>query len=218
KLIEWILINIKKYIIDNWGWAIVFFAVLLKILLLPVSWLTVRLQRQASEYQSILAPQMKEIKAKYDGEEAHNQIMAAYKALGITPFYTLKPMTGALIQIPILVAIFNTLGEMYQLNGASFLWIENLAYPDAVTSLPFLVPFFGDTLNLLPIVMTVVTIISTIVFQNRHALPALVRRQKRNLYFMAFVFLILFYPFPAAMVLYWALANVLQAVQQQILK
>lgn len=216
KGVEWSLVNIQKHIVINWGWAIVIFAILLKILLLPISYMTVRLQNNTCKYQAILTPQLAEIKAKYDGEEAHNRIMAAHKTLGITPFYTLKPMAGVLVQLPILVAIFNALGEMPQLSGAEFLWIRDLSYPDAIASLPFIIPFFGDTLNLLPILMTVVTVLSTIVFQNPHALPSLIKRQRRNLYFMALAFLILFYPFPAAMVLYWALANVLQALQQQL--
>lgn len=177
-----------------------------------------RLQRRVSEYQSILMPQLADITAHYKGEEAHQRIMGAYKALGITPFYTLKPMMGAFIQIPILIAIFHTLGAMYQLDGAQFLWIKNLAYPDAIVPLPFVIPFLGNTLNLLPIIMTVITVCSTLIFTDRHAPPLQVKRQKRNLYLMAAVFFILFYPFPAAMVLYWTLANILQFIQQQLLK
>ena len=177
--------------------------------------LTLRLQRDVSRYQSALAPQLAEIKANHDGEEAHNRIMAAYKGLGITPFFTLKPLFASLIQIPILVAIFNALGEMPQLQGAAFLWVDNLAYPDAVGSLPMSVPLLGNTLNLLPFVMTLVTVISTLTFRNPHAPVAEMRRQKRNLLVMSAVFFVLFYPFPAAMVLYWTLANALQLVQQR---
>ena len=63
--------------------------------------------------------------------------------------------------------------------------------------------------------MTIITIYSTIIFQNKHAPVAEVKKQKRNLYFMAFAFFVLFYPFPAAMVLYWTLANILQFIQQK---
>jgi YidC/Oxa1 family membrane protein insertase len=144
--------------------------------------------------------------------------MNAHKELGVSPFYTLKPMLGSLIQVPILIAVFNALGEMPQLDGESFLWIENLAYPDSIGHLPFAIPMFGDTISLLPFIMTAVTLYSTIIFRNRHAPEAEVKSQKRNLYLMAGAFFILFYPFPAAMVLYWTLANMLQTIQQQVIK
>jgi len=218
KLIESILVLIQTYMINNWGLTIVVFATLLKLLLLPIGVMTTNFQRKVSQVQSSLAPKLAEIKEKYNGEDAHNRLMAAHNNLGVSPFYTLKPMLGSFIQIPILIAVFNALGEMSQFDGQSFLWIENLAYPDAIGELLFVIPMFGDTVNLLPFIMTTVVIYSTIIFQNCHISEVEVKRQKRNLYFMAATFFILFYPFPAVMVLYWALANILQTIQQQLIK
>jgi YidC/Oxa1 family membrane protein insertase len=218
KLIESILVLIQTYIVSSWGVAIIVFAILLKLLLLPVGIMTTNFQRKVSQVQSSLAPKLSDIKTNYDGEEAHNRLMAAHKELGVSPFYALKPMLGLFIQIPILIAVFNALGEMSQFAGQSFLWIENLAYPDAIRQLSFVIPMFGDTINLLPFIMMTVAIYSTIFFQNSHISEAGVRRQKRNLYFMAAALFILFYPFPAVMVLYWVLANILQTIQQQFIK
>ena len=159
-----------------------------------------------------------EWKANYDGEEAHNHLMGAYKELGVSPFYTLKPMLGSFIQIPILIATFNALGEMPQFVGQSFLWIKDLAHPDAIMQFSFTIPMFGNSLNLLPFLMTIITIYSTIIFQNKHAPELEVKRQKRNLYFMAFAFFVLFYPFPAVMVMYWTLSNILYIIQQRYVK
>ena len=202
----------------GWGWAIIVFAVILKILLLPLNIATGRLQRQVAQHQAALEPKIKSIKERYDGEEAHNLIIAAYKERGITPFYTLKPMAGALIQVPILIAIFNALAEMPQLHGESFLWIDDLAAPDVIGSLPFAVPFLGDTINLLPLLMTALTIVSTWVFKNCYSTAKSLKDQKRNLYLMSGMFFVLFYPFPAAMVLYWTVANLLQFIQQETIR
>ena len=215
KIIESILVLIQTYLVSNWGIVIIVFAVLLKLLLLPIGIMTANFQRKVSQVQSYLTPKLAEIKANYDGEEAHNRLMSEHKELGVSPFYTLKPIFGSFIQIPILIATFNALGEMSQFDGESFLWIANLAYPDAVMHLSFSVLMFGNSINLLPFLMTIITIYSTIVFQNKHAPEAEVKRQKRNLYFMAFAFFVLFYPFPAVMVLYWVLANILQFIQQK---
>ncbi len=218
KLVESALVAIQSNVVNNWGLAIVVFTILLKILMWPIGVMTVRFQRKVSRVQAKLAPQLVEIKAKYDGEEAHNRIMEAHKKLGVSPFYTLKPMLSIFIQVPIWIAVFNSLGEMPQLIGQSFLWINDLAYPDTIGHLPSSIPMFGDTISLLPFVMTAVTLLSTFIFQNRHASESEIKRQKRNLYLMAAAFLVLFYSFPAAMVIYWTLANFLQIVQQKIIK
>ncbi|MEO1895031.1 MAG: YidC/Oxa1 family membrane protein insertase [Methylococcales bacterium] len=99
-----------------------------------------------------------------------------------------------------------------------FLWIDNLAYPDAIGYLLFTTPMLGNTISLLSYIMMAVTLYSTVIFQNRHASEAEMKRQKRNFYLMAAAFFFLFYPFPAVMVLYWALANIFHTVQQQIIK
>ena len=218
KGIEAILVAIQRHIASNWGVVIIIFSLLIKLLLFPVGRMTSRIQESVSKAQSTLAPKLAEIKANYDGEEAHNRLMAAHKEVGVSPFYTLKPMLGTFIQVPFWIAAFNALGEMPQLVGQSFLWINDLAYPDAIAQLPFTIPMFGNTVNLLPFIMTVVTIYSTLIFQDKYALAADSQRQKRKLYWMALIFFILFYPFPAAMVLYWTLNNILHTVQQQVVK
>ncbi len=218
KLVESALIMIQTHMASNWGLTIVIFSILLKFLLLPIDIMTACFQRRVNQVKAQLTPELVKIKAEHDGEVAHNRLMKIHKDLGVSPFYTLKPMLGALIQIPILIAVFNALAEMPQLNGQSFLWIKNLAYPDSVGHFSFTIPMLGDTISLLPFIMTVATLYSTIIFQNLHAAEVELKRQKRNLYLMAAAFFVLFYPFPAAMVLYWTLANIFQAVQQHIIK
>ncbi|MFT4517803.1 MAG: YidC/Oxa1 family membrane protein insertase [Halioglobus sp.] len=215
---EWSLLEIRERSGYGWGLCIVIFTVLLKILLIPLAVFATRMQGQTSQIQAQLAPKMAEIKSKYDGEEAHKRIMAAHKDLGVSTFFALKPLLATFIQVPVWVAVFNALGEMPQLSHWGFLWIEYLAYPDSIAMLPMTLPLFGNSLSLLPILMTVVTIVSALLFQDRHAPADELKRQKRNLYLMALAFLVLFYPFPAAMVLYWTLSNALQIVQQRFVR
>lgn len=218
KIVERALEGIQSIFNLHWGLAIIVLAIALKILLLPIGFMTVRFQRMVSDHQKVLEPQLRKIKDEYDGEEAHKRIMKAHRDLGVTPFFSLKPMIGSLIQVPVLVAVFNALGEMPQMIDSDFLWAGSLAYPDSVASLPFAIPLLGDTINLLPIVMTIVTVFSTVIYDNSRAPRTVVIAQKRQLYFMAAAFFVLFYPFPAAMVLYWTAANVLQFFQQQFLR
>lgn len=214
--LERVLIN-TQFVFSNWGLSIVFFSFLVKVLLFPVNQLTAASQIKVSRYQRELDPILRNIKKNHAGEEAHYRIMNAHKKLGITPFFNLKPMMLNLIQIPVLVAVFNMLGELAPLQGVSFLWINDLSLPDKVMTFPVSIPFMGDTLNLLPFFMTFVTLVSTVSFRNNIAPVAEVNRQKRNLYFMAVGFFILCYPFPSCMVLYWALTNFWQLLIQLVI-
>ncbi len=65
--VESSLVFLKSLLGMNWGWVIVIFSVLVKILLLPVSFMTVRFQRSVSKHQAQLEPVLREIKEKYDG-------------------------------------------------------------------------------------------------------------------------------------------------------
>jgi len=215
KVIELSLNFINKYISNSWGFTVILFAIILKILVLPVSIMTARLTRNVNQKRTQLEPKLTDIKSRYDGEEAHNKIMEAHNELGISPFYSLKPMLGSFIQIPILIAVFNALGEMPQFSGESLFWIEDLAYPDSIMHSILTIPMFGNTLNLLPFLMTIITIYSTITFKNNYVSLNEVKKQKRRLYSMAIVFFVLFYPFPSVMVLYWALANILDFIERQ---
>lgn len=202
----------------GWVLSLVLFAVVIKVLLLPISWITARFQNQANAHKAALEPIFEEIKQNHKGETAHNKVMAAYKARGITPYYSLKPLLATMISLPVLIAIFNMLGEIDPLRGASALWIDDLAYPDALATLPMRVPAFGSAFNLLPFLMAGVTCVSAFMLKSETASAREISRQKRNLYLMAAVFFVIFYPFPAVMVLYWTLATLLQPVANFVMK
>lgn len=208
------------YSLHNFGWGItiILLSLLFKIFILPANILLTRSQRKVSHVQARLAPELEAIKVNFSGEEAHEKFMAAHKAQGVTPFYTLKPLLLTLTPVPFLIAIFNVLGEVDLLAGHSFLWIKDLAYPDAIFDFGVRIPLLGNSINLLPILMTLLTIFAAILHQNKIVSANELRKQKLNLYFMALGFLLLFYPFPSAMVLYWTFANIWQLIQQRFIR
>ena len=215
--IEEILLWLHSFHSLGWGITIILLSLLFKIFFLPANMLLTLTQRNVSHIQSRLAPELETIKANFLGEEAHNKFMAAHKAQGVTPFYNLKPLLLTLAPVPFLIAIFNVLGESDQITGHSFMWITDLAYPDAVFDFGMHIPLLGSSINLLPILMTLLTIFAALLHQNKIVSAKELRRQKLNLYFMAFGFLLLFYPFPSAMVLYWTFANIWQLIQQRFI-
>jgi membrane protein insertase Oxa1/YidC/SpoIIIJ len=110
------------------------------------------------------------------------------------------------------------LGESIMLKGQGFLWINDLSRPDQWMNLPFAIPYFGGTFNLLPLIMMLVTVLSTLNFQDIYLQGDLLKQQQMKLYLMALAFFILFYTFPAGMVLYWTASNSMQLIKVLFVK
>jgi len=194
-------------LVGNYGFAIILLSLSVKILMYPLTTIADRWQSQVNAITSSMKPKLDEIKRQYKGEEAHNKVLEVYKEHKVTPFYTLRSLFGFLIQIPVFIAAFDMLAENFVLGGASFLWVADLAKPDHVFALPFALPFFGGWVNLLPFLMTALTILSAIVQEEADLTPDLMRQQRIKLFLMAGAFFLLFYTFPAGMVLYWTANN-----------
>ncbi|HEX5529386.1 MAG TPA: membrane protein insertase YidC, partial [Methylomirabilota bacterium] len=197
------------------GVAIVALAVSVKVLLLPLGALAERLQEQVNATQARLQPGLDAINAAHRGEERTRRTLAHYREQGVHPLYTLKSLAGFLIQIPVFIAVFDMLAEDVDLYRVPFLWIRDLSRPDAVATLPACVPFFGFEVNLLPFLMSGVSLATLLRFRSPVLTPALVRRQRRNLAGMTLLFFLLFYTFPAGMVLYWTSTNAFQLLSQE---
>ena len=194
----------------SWGSTIILLAIVMKVLLLPLTYLTKKFQNEVNNHKTALKPIFQDIKKNYKGEVAHKKTMQAYKDRGITPYFTLKPMIITLLTLPILIAIFNVLGETVTLQASSYLWVDDIAYPDQIARLGFSVPFLGSTLSLMPFLMAAVTIVSAYLTPDFSATNEASKSQRRNLFFMAVFFFVLFYPFPFAMVFYWTVFNLIQ--------
>ena len=194
-------------LVGNWGVAILLLSLSVKILMAPLIFFAERWQADVNRTQSLLQPELAAIRRDFKGEDAHNRTLAVYSKHGVSQFYTLKSLAGFLIQIPVFIAAFDMLGENFGLNGAGFLWVHDLAVPDRVAALPVTVPFFGGHLNLLPVLMTALTILAARLQEEPSLSPGLRQGQRLRLYGMAGVFFVLLYTFPAGMVLYWTANN-----------
>ena len=203
-------------IVGHPGLAIVALAVSVKLLLLPLTTVAERLQEQVNATQARLQPGIDAINRAHRGEERTRRTLALYREAGVHPFYTLRSLLGFLIQLPVFIAVFDMLAEDFDLHGVGFLWIRDLSRPDELGRLPACLPFFGCYLNLLPFLMSGISIAALLRFHSPVLTPPLVRRQRRNLTGMALLFFLLFYTFPASMVLYWTSTNAFQLVSQEL--
>lgn len=209
----WQLIEGLYQLIGNWGLTIIATALVVRILTIPITRLSLQYQQRATQQQERINPLIQELKTKYKGIDLSEQIVALYKRENYDQLAPFKGMSGLFIQIPIFIALFNVLGEAPELSGVSFLWINDLALSDRLFSLGVNLPFFGAYCNLLPILMALITVLSTYYAGRKSGQKDMT---STALFGMAGIFFILFYSFPSALVLYWTCSTLFQLIQQVI--
>jgi YidC/Oxa1 family membrane protein insertase len=200
-------------LIPSWGLAIMAMSLVVHVLMLPLSRLAERFQQQVHATEARLAPELHRIKKEYKGEQQSVKILALYKTERVHPLYSLKSLLGVAVVIPVFIGAFDMLAENIYLLNTSFLWITDLSHSDAVLQLPFTVPFFGSELNLLPFLMTGLSVAASAMHNPPAQHPDLRKRQLRNMLLMALGFFALFYTFPAGMVLYWTTNNLISVIK-----
>ena len=186
----WLLTKFHA-ISGNWGVAIILLTVLIKIIFFPLS---------AASYKSmakmkLVTPRLTKIREMYahDRQKMNQAMMELYKTEKINPLGGCFPI---LVQIPVFIALYWVLLAAIELRHAPFvLWIEDLSALD---------PYF-----VLPVLMTVTMVLQT---KMNPVPPDPVQAQVMK--YMPYVFSIFFFFFPAGLVLYWLVNNILSILQQ----
>jgi len=186
KILDWIY-----GVVGNWGVAIILLTVMVKLVLYPLS---------AAAYRSManmrrVAPQMKRLQERYsdDRQKLSQEMMALYKKEKVNPLGGCLPM---LLPMPIFIALYWVLFESVELRHAPFfLWINDLSTMDPYFILPLLM---GGSMYLMQLMAPAV------------GDPM----QQRMMKVMPIMFTVLFLFFPAGLVLYWLVNNVLSMAQQ----
>lgn len=212
-LVVWIFTDFLYAITGSWGVSIVMLALAVRVVSFPITRFSIKHQEVAIQQQARVAPLLKDIKNNYTGITQSEKIIELYETQNYDHLAPFKSMLGLFIQIPIFAALFSVLGEMWVLSGQSFLWIADLSKSDRIFDWGINLPYFGAYLNLLPILMGGVTILSTWLAA-RHAGNE--NSPTTTLFGMGVVFFVLFYSFPSALVLYWLSSNVFQLIQQTV--
>jgi len=209
----WSLLEKLFMLCGSWGGSIILLALVIRVITIPITKLSLRYQEVAIQQQNKIKPLLQEIKKSYSGVERSEQTIKLYEDLRYDHFAPFKSMLGLFIQIPIFIALFNVIGDAWELSGQSFLWISDLAISDRIVNWNITLPYFGQYLNLLPILMALVSFISTWLASKHSGKD---KASAMTLFGMGSVFFVLFYSFPAALVLYWLSSNFFQLLQQLI--
>ncbi len=198
------LFTVLKAVIPNYGWVIVVFSMIIKVVLHPLTKTSMNSMRR----MQALSPMMNEIREKYkDNPEKMNQaVMNLYKEYGVNPASGCLPL---LLQMPIMFALYSVLRSSIELRQANFMgWITDLSIPDALMKLPFTIPIFGiHEVSGLALIMGI-----TMFVQQKMTVTD--PRQKSMVYVMPVMFTLLFNNFPSGLNLYYLVFNVLSIGQQ----
>lgn len=212
------LLHFIQGIVGNWGVAIILLAVLVRMAVYPIAKNAILAQKKFAAIQARIQPELQEIRKRYKGGEQSERILQLYEHHKVNPLAGLKPLLIVLIQVPIFISLYHLLGQTFELRDAPFLWIKTLAEPDQLFSLGVDLPLFGAYFNLLPVLMSLTTILSIKLNPTPTQDGQSVLRQHLTTGLMGLGFFLLFYSFPSGMVLYWTVANILQVAHQKITK
>ncbi|MBU6459436.1 MAG: membrane protein insertase YidC [Proteobacteria bacterium] len=190
KPIFWLLSYIHR-IVNNWGFSIIILTLLIKIVFYPLSAKSYRSMAQ----MRVLGPRLQRIKEQYgkDKQKLHHEIMELYKREKVNPLGGCLPVV---IQIPVFLSLYWVLISSFELRGAPFIfWIHDLSVKD---------PYY-----VLPIIMGITMFIQTKI--NPKPVDPV---QEKVMLFMPLAMTIFFMFFPAGLVLYWLVNNIVSITQQ----
>jgi YidC/Oxa1 family membrane protein insertase len=150
KGIYWLLGALHK-IVPAWGLCIILISLIVYGLMYP---LTVKSLVSMKKLQ-VLQPKMKELQEKYKNnpERLNKEVVELYRVNQVNPISGCVPM---LLQMPIFVGLYQVLWRSVYFRGEGFLWIKDLSVADQTLKLPFTIPFLGEYLNILPIIMAII--------------------------------------------------------------
>lgn len=188
--IFWALEAIHK-LVGNWGWAIVLLTIIIKAIFFPLS---------AASYKSmgkmkLLTPRLMQLKERFadDKQRLNQEMMKLYQTEKVNPLGGCLPI---LVQIPVFIALYWVLLGAVEMRDAPWiLWIKDLASPD---------PYY-----ILPVIMMASMFLQT---KLNPTPPDPI--QAKVMMAMPLIFGVMFFWFPAGLVLYWVVNNVLSIAQQ----
>lgn len=178
------------------GFAIIALSLAINLLVLPLYKRADELQEEEKETASRLKRGVEHIKKTFHGDERFMMLQTYYKQNNYKTYYALKGSLSLILQVPFFIAAYRFLSELQLLQNYAFGPIADMGKPDGLLHL------FGYSINLLPILMTLINIVSGAIYTRGMPLKG-----KIQLYGMALIFLILLYDSPAGLVFYWTLNN-----------
>ena len=191
-------LRVLHVITHNYGIAIIVLTALVKIVTAPLTRTTFRNMREMQKIQ----PQMAKLRERFKDDQTalQKEMMELYRRHRVNPFSGCLPMV---LQIPIFIGLYNALSHAIELRHAPFmLWINDLSAPDRLM------------IGSVPVPVLTLLMGASMFLQQWLTPQQGDPTQQRMMMFMPLVFTFMFINFPAGLVLYWLVNNVLTIAQQ----
>lgn len=196
-IIEFVFVFSKeKIMVGGIFGSIITVSLVVNFLALPLYNIADNLQKSERDIQMRMSKWLNHIKKTFSGDEKFMMTQEYYRINNYHPLYALRSSLSILIEIPFFIAAYHFLSNSPSLRGASFAFFSDLGAPDS------LIKIGSFSINVLPILMTLINILSGIVYLKSAPL-----REKIQVYGLAAIFLIILYQSPSGLVLYWILNN-----------
>lgn len=208
------IFNFLQTYISNYGIVILLLTLIIKTLLLPFVFKSYK----STAKMRLLKPEMDEIKAKLGDDMQAVQVenLKLYKKAGVNPLGGCLPM---LLQMPVLIAVFQFVPSAFEFRQESFLWADDLSIYDSIWNfgkIPVIDYIYGDHVSLFTLLMTISTLIYT--RMNNQITGGMNEQMKYISYLMPILFLGFFNKYAAALTYYYFLSNVVTFTQQWAIK
>ena len=205
KMVFEMIFSLFYKIIPNPAVDIVFLSLAVNFLALPLYLRADKIQKETRDREDKLRPMTDHIKKSFKGDEKVMMLQTYYDQQHYHPLSSLKSIISLLLQIPFFIAAYQFLSHLAVLDGNSLGPIKNLIEPDG------LITIGGIAINVLPILMTVINIISSEIYTRGQPF-----KSKIVLYVTALIFLVLLYDSPSGLVFYWTLNNLFSLVKNLV--
>ena len=197
----------------SYGLIILILTLVVKLVLSPITYRTYL----SSAKMRVLKPEIDAINEKNkdaDPLKKQQETMNLYRKAGVNPLAGCIP---ALLQMPILFAIFQFFPSSIELRGQSFLWADDLSSWDSIfswsTQIPLLSSTYGNHVSLFTLLMTITTLLYTMTTQTNMGTGAQAKQMKVMMYIMPILFLGVLNGYSAALSYYYFLANSISILQ-----
>lgn len=196
----------------NYGLIILIMTLLLKIALHPLTAKSI----ESAAKMKILAPELAALKEKYGDDQARmgQEQMKLYQKAGVSPLGGCLPL---LLQMPILIAMYNFFPASIELRQEHFLWATDLSTYDDLIS--WKEPVIGIThISLFTILMTITSVIQAVMNSQMNAMGNSQPGMQYLPYIMPVMLMFVFNSFPAALTYYYLLQNLMGIAHQWIIQ
>jgi len=216
-VIEWIgqaiyhIIPFFHSIFKSWGVAIILISLMIYGITYPLTMQSMISMRKMQEVQ----PKIAALRDRYknDPQKLNVEMMEIYRREKINPFGGCLPF---LIQMPFFMALYQILWRAQYFQGQGFLWIKDLSQPDRLLILPFYLPFFGNELNILPILTGGIMFLQQKISSKNMVIAdeQQAMQQKMMMYILPVMMTGMFYKFASSWAVYFLIFYILSTLTQ----